>query len=101
MLQDILKKLLPLLAEILASCKGSPSLNSHFSNILCNVVNRLDSCTAGVLETAAMSTVMDELLANHCTVVLVNENKNSCPAEIACTQVIFLCFVHSFFSLLN
>lgn len=82
--EDILKKLLPLLQSV---HKDSVSLNSHLSTILCNVINRLDASTANIFNTDFVWTVMTELLGNHRTVVLIDEKKNSCPAEIVCGQI--------------
>lgn len=87
-------KLLPLLQEILTKCKGATSLNVHFSTILCNIINRLDASTAHIFKTDSVWTVITDLLANHHTVVLIEENRNSCPAEIACSQVLFTPFLN-------
>ncbi|XP_034252662.1 HEAT repeat-containing protein 1 [Thrips palmi] len=85
--EDILRKLLPLLDEILTKCKGLPSLTTHFSTILCNVSGRLDASTAHLFKSDSLWTVITELLANWRTVVLIGEDRRSCPAEIACSQV--------------
>lgn len=85
--QDILKKLFPLLGNILASCKSLPAMDLHSSIILSNILSRLDSQTAGIFATSSIWPVMTDLLANHSTLVVLNDSKTLCPAELACSQV--------------
>lgn len=85
--EAVLKKLLPIVAQILSENKGHQTFNLHSSIIINNVVHRIDSQTAKIFSSGTIWTVFTELLANQQTSVLLVDGKISCPAELACSQV--------------
>lgn len=62
-------------------------MDLHSSIILSNILSRLDSQTAGIFAAHSVWPIMTELLSNHSTLVVLNDHKTLCPAELACSQV--------------